>query len=44
MFKKKFGIEIKFIGITRNKASKIVDNYLNETNYKANDNPNFELD
>lgn len=31
MFKKKFGIEIEFTGITRNKASKVVSELLNGT-------------
>ena len=31
MFKEKFGIEIEFTGITRNKASKLVADYLNGT-------------
>lgn len=31
MFKEKFGIEIEFTGITRNKAAKLVAEYLNGT-------------
>ena len=31
MFKEKFGIEIEFTGITRNKASKLVAAYLGGT-------------
>ena len=31
MFKEKFGIEIEFTGITRNKASKLVADYLGGT-------------
>lgn len=37
MFKKKFGIEIEFAGITRNKASKLVAEYLGGTVSDARD-------
>ena len=37
MFKEKFGIEIEFTGITRNKAAKLVAEYLNGTVSDARD-------
>ncbi len=37
MFKEKFGIEIEFTGITRNKASKLVAEYLGGTVCDARD-------
>lgn len=37
MFKEKFGIEIEFAGITRNKASKLVAEYLGGTVSDARD-------
>lgn len=37
MFKERFGIEIEFTGITRNKASKLVADYLNGTISEARD-------
>lgn len=37
MFKEKFGIEIEFTGITRNKASKLVAKYLDGTVNDASD-------
>lgn len=37
MFKEKFGIEIEFTGITRNKASKLVAEYLGGTVSDASD-------
>ena len=37
MFKEKFGIEIEFTGITRNKASKLVGDYLGGTINEARD-------
>lgn len=37
MFKEKFGIEIEFTGITRNKASKLVAEYLGGTVNDASD-------
>jgi hypothetical protein len=37
MFKEKFGIEIEFTGITRNKAAKVVAEYLNGTIQEVND-------
>lgn len=43
MFKKKFGIEIEFTGITRNKASKLVAEYLDGTVSDARDYYNTKL-
>lgn len=37
MFKEKFGIEIELTGITRNKASKLVAEYLGGTVSNASD-------
>ena len=37
MFKEKFGIEIEFTGITRNKAAKVVATYLNGTTTEIHD-------
>lgn len=37
MFKEKFGIEIEFTGVTRNKAAKVVANYLNGTIQELHD-------
>ena len=37
MFKEKFGIEIEFTGMTRNKASKLVAEYLDGTLIDAKD-------